>query len=67
VEKRGSVHESVVLQQQQQQQQNPQTTVTTDDGGKWILEPLVLCPLDPTAFLKKELIEVCLIEFFIQK
>jgi hypothetical protein len=29
-----------------------------EDGSKWILEPLVVCPLDPTTFLRKELFEV---------
>jgi len=31
--------------------------MVNDDSAKWILEPLVICPLDPTAFLRKELIE----------
>lgn len=30
-----------------------------DEYAKWIIEPLVICPLDPTAFLRKESIEVC--------
>lgn len=30
-----------------------------DDCAKWILEPLVICPLDPTAFLRKEFLDVC--------
>ncbi|CAF1025919.1 unnamed protein product [Rotaria sordida] len=59
VEKRSSIHESLVQQQQQQQQQtsNQQTTTSNDEGAKWILEPLVLYPLDPTTFLRKELFE----------
>ncbi len=59
VEKRSSTHELLVLQQQSPDQQ-PTITTTNDEGAKWILEPLVLCPLDPTTFLRKELFEVCL-------
>jgi len=51
VEKRTSIHEAFVPQQQ--------TINSNDEGSKWILEPLVLCPLDPTTFLRKELFEVC--------
>lgn len=61
VEKRSSSHDQLVLQQQQSQQ-NPsynQTTQVNDEFAKWIIEPLVICALDPTAFLRKELIEVC--------
>ena len=50
VEKRLSIHEAFVSQQQ--------TINTPEEGSKWILEPLVLCPLDPTTFLRKELFEV---------
>jgi len=53
VEKRNSIHEAFVPQQQQQ------TITSNDEGAKWILEPLVLFPLDPTMFLRKELFEVC--------
>jgi len=52
VEKRNSIHEAFVHQQQ--------TINSNDEGTKWILEPLILCPLDPTTFLRKELFEVCL-------
>lgn len=31
---------------------------SSDEYPKWILEPLVICALDPTAFLRRELIEV---------
>jgi hypothetical protein len=50
VEKRNSIHEAFVPQQQ--------TINSADEGSKWILEPLVLCPLDPTTFLRKELFQV---------
>ncbi len=50
VEKRQSIHEAFVPQ--------PQTMSSIEDGSKWILEPLVVCPLDPTTFLRKELFEV---------
>lgn len=53
VEKRSSTHEPIVLQQQQQQ-----GMPIHDDYAKWILEPLVICALDPTAYLRRELIEV---------
>ncbi len=46
--------------QQQNLQYNQQPMMVNDDSAKWILEPLVICPLDPTAFLRKESIEVCL-------
>lgn len=64
VEKRSSPHEPIVLQQQQQQQQqNPAYhqpgMAATDEYAKWIIEPLVICALDPTAYLRRELIEVC--------
>lgn len=60
IEKRSSSHEALVLQQQQQQTLNqPTATASNDEGAKWILEPLVLYPLDPTTFLRKELFEVC--------
>ncbi|CAF0747923.1 unnamed protein product [Adineta ricciae] len=53
VEKRLSTHEPLVLQQQiSNQQPKP-----NDEEIKWTLEPLVLCPLDPTMFLRKELFE----------
>ncbi len=52
MEKRNSIHEAFVSQQQ--------TINSNDEGPKWILEPLVLSPLDPTTFLRKELFEVCL-------
>ncbi|CAF2842556.1 unnamed protein product [Rotaria sp. Silwood2] len=55
VEKRSSIHEPLVLQQQQTP--NQQTTTSNDEGAKWILEPLILYPLDPTTFLRKELFE----------
>jgi len=45
--------------QQQNLQYNQQPMMVNDDSAKWILEPLVICPLDPTAFLRKESIEVC--------
>ena len=57
VEKRSSIHESLVLQQQQLS--NQQATVPNEEDVKWILDPLTLFPLDPTTFLRKELIEVC--------
>ncbi|CAF0853162.1 unnamed protein product [Rotaria sp. Silwood1] len=60
VEKRSSIHEPLILQQQQQtsnQQTTTTTTTSNDEGAKWILEPLVLYPLDPTTFLRKELFE----------
>ncbi|UJR23584.1 hypothetical protein I4U23_026573 [Adineta vaga] len=58
LEKRSSTHESLVLQQRTSDQQPSSTTTTTnDEGAKWLLEPLVLCPLDPTTFLRKELFE----------
>jgi len=38
--------------------------MVNDDSAKWILEPLVICPLDPTAFLRKESIKVCFKEKF---
>jgi hypothetical protein len=63
VEKRSSIHDPLVLQQQNLQYNQP-TIMANDDSAKWILEPLVICPLDPTAFLRKELIEVCLKERF---
>ncbi len=37
--------------------------MANDDSGKWIIEPLMICPLDPTAFLRKELIEVRVLFF----
>ncbi len=58
VEKRSSIHDPLIIQQQNLQY-NQQTMMGNDDSAKWILEPLVICPLDPTAFLRKELIEVC--------
>jgi hypothetical protein len=57
VEKRSSIHDPLVTQQQNLQY-NQQPMMSNDECAKWILEPLVLCPLDPTAFLRKELIEV---------
>ncbi|CAF3177384.1 unnamed protein product [Rotaria socialis] len=61
VEKRSSTHESVVLQQQDTSNQPtttpPTTTTTNEEYVKWTLEPLVLYPLDPTTFLRKELFE----------
>ncbi|CAF0807683.1 unnamed protein product [Adineta steineri] len=56
IEKRSSVHDPLIIQQQNVQY-NQQAIMTNDESAKWILEPLILCPLDPTAFLRKELIE----------
>lgn len=54
VEKRTSLHESFFVQQPV-----PATSTTSnDEGSKWILEPLLLCPLDPTDFLRRELVDV---------
>ena len=33
---------------------------SNEEYAKWIIEPLVLCALDPTAFLRRESIKVCL-------
>lgn len=52
-EKRSSQHESLLIQQQYP------TTTTTEEGGKWILEPLLIYSLDTSAFLRRELIDVC--------
>ncbi|UJR25327.1 hypothetical protein I4U23_006678 [Adineta vaga] len=57
IEKRSSNHDPLVIQQQNLPY-NQQTMAINDEYAKWILEPLVLCPLDPTAFLRKELIEI---------
>ncbi|CAF1028589.1 unnamed protein product [Rotaria sordida] len=57
VEKRSSIHDPLVIQQQNLQY-NQQTMIPNDEYAKWMLEPLVLCPLDPTAFLRKEFIEL---------
>jgi hypothetical protein len=61
VEKRSSIHDPLVVQQQnlQYNQQVQHTMMSNDEYAKWILEPLVICSLDPTAFLRKELLEVC--------
>ena len=67
MEKRSSTHESLVLRQQELQTSNQQTTTTSEEGAKWILEPLVLCPLDPTIFFRKELFEVCVHLDFIEE
>lgn len=48
VEKRYSLHESFVTQEQ---------TINNNEGVKWLLEPLVLSPLDPTIFFRKELFQ----------
>ncbi|CAF2875828.1 unnamed protein product [Rotaria sp. Silwood2] len=56
VEKRSSIHDPLVIQQQNLQY-NQQTMMPNDECAKWMLEPIVLCPLDPTAFLRKEFIE----------
>lgn len=58
VEKRSSIHDPLIIQQQNSPY-NQQPMITNDEYAKWILEPLVLCPLDPTAFLRKELVKVC--------
>lgn len=50
MEKRYSIHEAFVSQ--------PQTINSNEEGGKWTLEPLVISPLDPTTFLRKELFQV---------
>ena len=50
MEKRHSIHEAFVSQ--------TQTINSPEEGAKWTLEPLVICPLDPTTFLRKELFEV---------
>jgi len=50
VEKRYSIHESFVSQEQ--------TLNNNDEGVKWLLEPLVLSPLYPTIFFRKELFQV---------
>lgn len=57
VEKRTSSHDPLVIQQQNLQY-NQQTIAPNDEYAKWILEPLVLCPLDPTSFFRKEIGEV---------
>ena len=31
---------------------------SNEEYAKWIIEPLVLCALDPTAFLRRESIKV---------
>ena len=58
IEKRSSAHDPLVIQQQNLPY-NQGAVMVNDDCAKWILEPLVICPLDPTAFLRKELLEVC--------
>jgi len=46
VEKRSSIHEPAFIQEQL-------TNISTnDDRSKWILEPLLLCPLDTSNFLQ---------------
>lgn len=57
MEKRSSVHDPMIIQQQNLPY-NQQGMMQNDDSAKWILEPLFMCPLDPTAFLRRELIEV---------
>lgn len=56
IEKRSSIHEPIVLQQQNLSHQQ-QGISANDEYAKWILEPLVICALDPTAYLRRELIE----------
>ncbi|CAF0730411.1 unnamed protein product [Rotaria sp. Silwood1] len=56
VDKRSSIHDPLVIQQQNIQYNQP-AIMPNDECAKWMLEPLVLCPLDPTAFLRKESIE----------
>ncbi|CAF0742948.1 unnamed protein product [Adineta ricciae] len=57
VEKRTSAHDPLVIQQQNSPY-NQQAMLASDEYAKWTIEPLVLCPLDPTAFLRKESIEI---------
>ncbi|CAF2044531.1 unnamed protein product [Rotaria magnacalcarata] len=57
VEKRSATHDPLVVQQQNSQY-NQQPMILNDECAKWMLEPLVLCPLDPTAFLRKEFVEL---------
>ncbi len=66
VEKRSSIHDPLIIQQQNLQY-NQQTMMVNDESAKWILEPLIICSLDPTAFLRKELIEVCFFRKFLLK
>ena len=58
VEKRSSTHDSLIVQQQHMPY-NQGPMMINDEYAKWILEPLALCPLDPTGFLRKEYLEVC--------
>lgn len=58
IEKRSSIHEPIVLQQQNLPPHHQQGIPVNDEYAKWILEPLVICALDPTAYLRRELIEV---------
>ena len=53
VERRSSTHESPLIVQP-----TTNTNSSSDEGLKWILEPLHIYPLDTTAFLRRELIDV---------
>lgn len=57
VEKRSSIHEPAFIQEQLTNSR------TNDDQSKWILEPLLLCPLDTSNFLRREFLDVSFLQF----
>lgn len=58
VEKRSSTPDTSIAQQPQNMPYNQGPMMINDECEKWILEPLALCPLDPTGFLRREFLEL---------
>ncbi|CAF1464288.1 unnamed protein product, partial [Didymodactylos carnosus] len=67
VEKRSLTPDPVMAQQQQQMIIQQNLSGSVDEPAKWILEPILLCPLDPTTFIQEDTLSMKTFQYDKQK